>query len=74
MKLVYLKSALKCNSFDATIGIKIPCFRVSVTIEPGCSLLQIVTPNCLMSDRSDGAGKSKKPGRENNHQKIEQLG
>ena len=48
MKLVCLKSALKCNSFDVTIGIKIPFFRVSVTIEPGRSLLQFVTTNCLI--------------------------
>ena len=48
MKLVYLKSALKCNSFDVTFGIKILFFRVSVTIEPGCSLLQFVTTNCLI--------------------------
>ena len=41
------KSALKCDSFDVTIGIKIPFFRVSVTIEPGRSLLQLVTTNCL---------------------------
>ena len=47
MKLIYLKSALKCNSFDVTIGIKIPFFRVLVTIEPGRSLLQFVTTNCL---------------------------
>ena len=32
-----LKSALKCNSFDVTIGIKVQFFRVSVNIEPGCS-------------------------------------
>jgi len=47
MKLIYLKSALKCNSFDITIVIKIPFFRVSVTIEPGRSLLLFVTTNCL---------------------------
>ena len=47
MKLIYLKSALKCNSFDVTIGIKIPFFRVLVTIEPGRSLLQFVTTDCL---------------------------
>ena len=48
MKLIYLKSALKCHSFDITTGIKIPFFfRVLVTIEPGRSLLQIVTTNCL---------------------------
>ena len=41
------KSALKCDSFDVTIGIKIPFFRVSVTIEPGRSFLQFVTTNCL---------------------------
>ena len=48
MKLMYLKSALKFDSFDVTIGIKIPFFRVSVTIEPGRSLLQFVTTNCLI--------------------------
>ena len=49
MKLVYLKSTLKCNYFDVTIGIKIPFFRFSVTIEPGRSLLQFVTTNCLIN-------------------------
>ena len=48
MKLVYLKSALKCDSFDVTIGIKIPFFKVSVTIKPGRSLLEFVTTNCLI--------------------------
>ena len=48
MKLIYLKSALKCNSFDIAIGIKIPFNRVLVTIEPGRSLLQFVTANCLI--------------------------
>ena len=48
MKLIYLKKALKCDSFDVTIGIQIPFFRVSVTIEPGRSLLQFVTTNCLI--------------------------
>ena len=47
MKLIYLKSALKCDSFDVAIGIKIPFFRVSITIETGRSLLQFVTTNCL---------------------------
>jgi hypothetical protein len=41
MKLIYLKSALKSDSFDVSIGIKIPFFRVSVTIEPGRSLLTV---------------------------------
>ena len=41
MKLIYLKSALKFDSFDVAIGIKIPFFRVLVTIEPGRSLLLI---------------------------------
>ena len=45
---IYLKSALKCDSFDVTIGVKIPLFRVLVTIEPGRSLLQFVTTNCLV--------------------------
>ena len=48
MKLIYLKSALKCNSFDVAIGIKIPFFRVLITIEPGRSLQQFVTTNCLI--------------------------
>ena len=47
MKLIYLKSALKYNSFDVAINIKIQFFRVLVTIEPGRSLLQFVTTNCL---------------------------
>ena len=48
MKLIYLKSELKKKSFDVTIGIKMPFFRVSVTIEPGRSLLQFVTTNGLI--------------------------
>ena len=48
MGLIYLISALKCDSFDAAIGIKIPFFRVLVTIEPGHTLLQFVTTNCLI--------------------------
>ena len=51
MKLIYLKPALKCDSFDVAIGIKIPFFRVLVTIEPGRSLLQFVTTNCLIIPR-----------------------
>ena len=47
MKLIYLKSELKCDSFDVAIDIKILFFRVLVTIEPGRSLLQFVTTNCL---------------------------
>ena len=49
MKLIYFILALKCDSFDVTIGVKIPFFRVSVTIEPGRSLLQFVTTNCLIN-------------------------
>ena len=41
MKLIYLKSALKFDSFDVAIGIKIPFFRVSVTIEPGLSFTTV---------------------------------
>ena len=41
MKLIYLKSALKYDSFDVNIGVKIPFFRVSVTIERGHSLLTV---------------------------------
>ena len=47
MKLIYLKPALKCDSFDVAIDIKIKFYRVLVTIEPGRSLLQFVTTNCL---------------------------
>ena len=47
MKFIYLKSALKCDSFDVTTGIKIPFFRVLVTNELGRSLLQFVTTDCL---------------------------
>ena len=49
MKLIYLKSALKCDSFDVAIGTQIPFFRVLVSIEPGRSLLQFVTTNCLIT-------------------------
>ena len=51
MKLIYLKSALKYDSFDVAIDIKIQFFRVLVTIEPGRSLLQFVITNCLKSRR-----------------------
>ena len=47
MKLIDLKSAVKYDSFDVAINIKIPIFRVLVSIEPGRSLLQFVTTNCL---------------------------
>ena len=48
MKLIYLKSALKCDSFDVAIGTKISFFRLLVTIELGRSLLQFITTNCLI--------------------------
>ena len=51
MKLIYLKSALKCDSFDVAIDIKIPFSRVLVTIEPDRSLLQFVTTNCLIKKK-----------------------
>ena len=47
MKFIYLKSALKFDSFDVAIDIKILLFRVLVTMEPDRSLLQFVTTNCL---------------------------
>jgi len=50
-KLMYLRSVGKLYFFYITIGIKIPFFRVSVTIEPGRSLLQFATTNCLTSVR-----------------------
>ena len=37
------KISIICDSFDVAIGIKIPFFRVSFTIEPGRSLLQFLT-------------------------------
>ena len=49
MKLIYLKPASKCDSFVVAIDIKIPFFKVLVTIEPGRSLLQFVTTNCLIT-------------------------
>jgi len=48
MKLIYLKFALKADPFDVTIGVKISFFIVSITIEPGRSLLNFVTTICLM--------------------------
>jgi hypothetical protein len=43
MKIIYLKSALKSDSFDISIvGIKHLFSRVSVTIEPGRSLLTVL--------------------------------
>ena len=39
MKLIYLRSALKCDSCDGTIGIKTSFFRVLVTIAPYYSSL-----------------------------------
>jgi hypothetical protein len=41
MKVIYLKSALKSDSFDISIGIKNPFSKVLVTIEPGRSLLTV---------------------------------
>ena len=41
------KISIKCDSFDVAIDIKIKFFTVLVTIEPGRSLLQFVTTNCL---------------------------
>ena len=55
MKLIHLESAETRDSFDVIIGIQVPFFRVSVTIEPGHSLLQqFVTTNCfIFFPRSD---------------------
>ena len=52
MKVIHLKSALKSDSFDVSIGIKNPFSRVSVTIEPGRSLLTVRYTNCLILNRS----------------------
>ena len=51
MKLIYLKSAWKFDSFVVYFSIKIPYFRVSFTIDPGRSLLQFVTTNCLIPEK-----------------------
>ena len=51
MKLIYLNLALKSDSFDVTIGIEIPFFRILFTIEPGRSLLQFVTTSCLTNSK-----------------------
>ena len=48
MKFIDLILALKYDSFDVTIGIKISFVRVSVTIELGHSFLQFATTNCLI--------------------------
>ena len=47
-EIYIFKISIKIQFFDVTIGIKIPFFRVLVTIEPGHSLLQFVTTNCLI--------------------------
>ena len=58
MRLVYLKSSLKCDSFDVTIGVKIPFFRNLITIVAphytvtSRSLLQFVTTNYLITRTS----------------------
>ena len=47
-EIYIFKINIKIWSFDASIGIKIPFFRVLFTIEPGRFLLQFVTTNCLI--------------------------
>jgi len=47
MKLICLKSAQKSKSFDVYNGIKIRRL-VPISIEPGRSLLQFFTTNCLI--------------------------
>jgi len=48
MKLIYLKSPYKSDSFDVSIGIKIPFCRVSVwlLLSRVAPYLQIFTTNC----------------------------
>ena len=43
------KISIKMRFFDVTIGIKIPFFRILVTIEPGHSLLKFVTMKCFIT-------------------------
>ena len=42
MKLIYLKSVLKYNSFDVAIGVKIQFFRFWLLLS------RFVTTNCLI--------------------------
>ena len=55
------KISIKYNSFDVGIDIKIQFFRVLVTIEPGRSLLQFVTTNCLIRENKDTEKKRSYP-------------
>ena len=41
MKVIYLKSKYKSNSFDVSICVKISFFRMSVNIEPDHCLLTV---------------------------------
>jgi len=43
--------SMKIRFFDVSFSIKIPFFRVLFTFEPGRSLLQFVTTNCLITSR-----------------------
>ena len=49
------KISINCDSFDVTVDIKIWFFRVSVTIERDCSLLQFITTNCLTNENEQGS-------------------
>jgi hypothetical protein len=40
-EIIYLKKSIKSDSFEVSIGDKIPFFEVSITIGPGCSLLTV---------------------------------
>ena len=60
MKVIYLKSALKSDSFDISIGINNPFSRVSVTIEPGRSLLTVRYHELFDKAVGDGAKKKLK--------------
>ena len=61
MRLKHLKSAQKSDSLDASIDIKLPFFRVSITIETSCSyytvryheLFDYIDPLCniLLTDK-----------------------
>ena len=42
MNLIYLKSALKSNSFDASIGIKIPILEFRLLLSRIASYLQLL--------------------------------
>ena len=48
MKLIYLKSALKCDSLDVSVDIKIPFLEFWLLLSPVAPYIKFVTTNCLI--------------------------